>query len=47
MKDPYSILGVSSDATDDEVKNGERVRKVKKIYKAEVCYTDSFGSLGI
>ena len=33
--------------TDDEVKNGERVRKVKKIYKAEVCYTDSFGSLGI
>ena len=33
--------------TDDEVKNGERVRKVKKIYKAEVCYTDGFGSLGI
>lgn len=33
--------------TDDEVRNGERVRKVKKIYKAEVCYTDGFGSLGI
>ena len=33
--------------TDDEVKDGERVRKVKKIYKAEVCETDSFGNLGI
>ena len=33
--------------TDDEVKNEERVRKVKKIYKAEVCDTDSFGSLGV
>lgn len=33
--------------TDDEVKDGERVRKVKKIYKAEVCDTDGFSSLGI
>ena len=24
MKDPYSILGVSSDATDEEVKNAYR-----------------------
>lgn len=33
--------------TDDEVQDGQRVRKVKKIYKAEVCETDSFGGLGI
>ena len=33
--------------TDDEVKDGERVRKVRKIYKAEVCETDGFGGLGI
>ncbi len=33
--------------TDDEVKDGERKRKVKKIYKAVVCETDGFGGLGI
>lgn len=33
--------------TADEVSDGERVRKVKKIYKAEVCETDGFSGLGI
>lgn len=33
--------------TDDEIKDGDRVRKVRKIYKAEVCDTDSFSGLGI
>lgn len=33
--------------TDDEVADGERVRKIKKIYKAVVCETDSFSGLGI
>ena len=33
--------------TDDEVKDGERKRRVRKIYKAVVCGTDSFGGLGI
>lgn len=33
--------------TDDEVQDGQRVRKVKKVYKAEVCETDGFGGLGI
>lgn len=33
--------------TADEVSDGERVRKVKKVYKAEVCETDSFSGLGI
>lgn len=33
--------------TDDEVRDGERKRKVRKIYKAVVCETDGFGGLGI
>ena len=33
--------------TDDEVKDGERKRKIRKIYKAVVCETDGFGSLGV
>ena len=33
--------------TDDEVKDGARVRKIRKIYKAEVCESDSFSGLGI
>ncbi len=33
--------------TDDEVEDGERIRKIKKIYKAVVCETDSFSGLGI
>ena len=33
--------------TDDKVQDGERVRQVKKIYKAVVCETDGFGGLGI
>ena len=33
--------------TDDEVRDGERKRKVRKIYKAVVCESDGFGGLGI
>ena len=33
--------------TDDKVQDGERVRQIRKIYKAEVCETDGFGGLGI
>ena len=33
--------------TDDKVQDGERVRQVKKIYKAVVCHTDGFGGLGV
>ena len=33
--------------TDDEVRDGERKRRVRKIYKAVVCETDGFGGLGI
>lgn len=33
--------------TDDEVMDGERKRKVKKIYKSVVCESDGFGSLGV
>jgi len=33
--------------TDDKVQDGERVRQVRKIYKAVVCETDGFGGLGI
>ena len=33
--------------TDDEVKDGARVRKVRKIYKSEVCESYSFSGLGI
>ena len=33
--------------TDDVVQEGERVRQVKKIYKAVVCQSDGFSGLGI
>ncbi len=33
--------------TDDKVQDGERLRQVRKIYKAVVCETDGFGGLGI
>lgn len=33
--------------TDENVKDGKRTREVRKIYRAKVCESDSFGGLGI